>query len=59
MNKLWRRKIHTYAVYEQSTLIKYALSYINIHLRVSVAFATITRVAYKSTDEIQVPKLRN
>jgi hypothetical protein len=41
------------------TLIQYALSYINIHQCVSVAFATIIRVAYKNSDEIELPKLHN
>jgi len=32
--------------------MKYGLSYINIHLHVLVAFATIIRVIYENTDNI-------
>ena len=32
-------------------VIKYALSYINSHLHVSVAFVTTVRVLYKITDK--------
>jgi len=39
-------------------MIKYALSYIKIHLNVSVTFATIIRLLYKNIGKIQqLPKM--
>ena len=46
------RNIYIYAVNNKRTLIKDALSYINIHRHVSVASATIIRVLYKNADNI-------
>jgi len=52
------RDVYNYVVNQQCTLIKYALSYIYIYLQVLVAFATVIRVLYKNTDNVQqCPKL--
>jgi hypothetical protein len=44
-----------YVIYEteKGTSIKYVLSYINVLRNVSVASATIIRVSYKNTKNIQ------